>query len=56
MSGKAQFLPYILLWGKICDLSKFVKKTLINAGEDVMNKIIDNLNAKRGKPVSCVIV
>ncbi|KAG7390626.1 hypothetical protein PHYPSEUDO_007088 [Phytophthora pseudosyringae] len=35
---------------KICDLEKYVTKILVNAGEDVMNKIIGILHRKRGKP------
>ena len=40
---------------KIRDLRRYVTKTLVNAGEDVMNTIIGNLHAKRGSPVSCAI-
>ncbi|CAI5721154.1 unnamed protein product [Peronospora destructor] len=38
------------LYTKICELRTFVTKTLVNAGEDAMNKIIDSLHVKRGKP------
>ncbi|KAI9913868.1 hypothetical protein PsorP6_006651 [Peronosclerospora sorghi] len=35
---------------QICELRSFVVKTLVHAGEDVMNKIISILHAKRGEP------
>ncbi|CAH0486829.1 unnamed protein product [Peronospora farinosa] len=38
------------LYTKICELRTFVTKTLVNAGEDAMNKIIDSLHVKHGKP------
>ncbi|CAH0518572.1 unnamed protein product [Peronospora belbahrii] len=42
------------LYNKICELRTFVTKTLVNAGEDAMNKIIDTLHVKRGKPPSAL--
>ncbi|KAL4128850.1 hypothetical protein PRIC2_007830 [Phytophthora ramorum] len=37
------------LYKKVYELDTFVTKILVNAGEDVMNKIIEEVNKKRGK-------